>query len=190
MHIDVPPVRRPRLGPRRVKPRRPIRVRRNQRDLVRVAEGQVPVDEDEEARDGLGEREGVLQRGPGARVRVEDNGKEGGDVVGGVGGGVVGRRVRVADGVHRGLVGGPRGGGGTICRLEGRAAGEGEEGGCLGTSGRRGARENGWGVVLEKLRCESGVVVTMCGSVDGFGLDRFTVECINTQVKARLSRYG
>lgn len=61
-------------GGRRVKPHRPPRVCRHDRNLVRSAERQMRIDEDEESGEGFGEGEGGGEESPGVRVCVEDDG--------------------------------------------------------------------------------------------------------------------
>lgn len=52
-------------------------------DLVRVAEGQVGVDEDEDIGYGSRQWEDAVEGGPGTWVGVEDDGEEGGRLLGG-----------------------------------------------------------------------------------------------------------
>lgn len=85
-----------RTGLGRVQPDGTAAVGGDDGDLVGAAEGEVAVGKDEDVGDGLAERQGVGEGGPGAGVGVEDNCQQGGGLLGGSDL-VVGRGV---DGIH------------------------------------------------------------------------------------------
>ena len=81
-HGDILRPSRCLLRRRWVEPDSSVGMGGDESDLVGVAEGEVGIDEDEDVCDGLGDGEHVGESCPRARVGVDDDGKEGRDIVG------------------------------------------------------------------------------------------------------------